>query len=43
MINDHDLLKLLLPEFLVEHLDILKTEQRESELHIHVEENNSIP
>lgn len=43
MISDHDLLKLLLPEFLVEHFDITKAEQQDAELHIFFEEKNSIP
>lgn len=43
MLSDHELLKLLLPEFLVEHFDILKAETRDAELHIYFEEKNSIP
>ncbi|MFS4469900.1 transposase [Chryseobacterium sp. T20] len=42
MISDHELLKLLLPEFLVEHFDITKAEQHNTELHIYFEEKNII-
>ncbi|UHO36685.1 transposase [Chryseobacterium capnotolerans] len=43
MLSDHELLKLLLPEFLVENFDILKAEEHNGELHIYFEEKNSIP
>lgn len=43
MLSDHELLKLLLPEFLVEHFDILKAETHDAELHIYFEEKSSIP
>ncbi|CAH0168458.1 transposase [Chryseobacterium sp. Bi04] len=43
MLSDHELLKLLLPEFLVEHFDITKAEQHDAELHIYFEEKSSIP
>ena len=43
MLSDHELLKLLLPEFLVEYFDILKAEDHNGELHIYFEEKNSIP
>ncbi|PXW11141.1 hypothetical protein C8D70_112143, partial [Chryseobacterium sp. CBTAP 102] len=43
MLSDHELLKLLLPEFLVQHFDILKAEPYDAELHIYFEEKNSIP
>ena len=38
MLSDHELLKLLLPEFLVEHFDILNAEPHDAELHIYFEE-----
>lgn len=43
MINDQELLKLLLPEFLVEHFDITKAETLQTELHIYFEEKALIP
>ncbi len=43
MVSDHELLKLLLPEFLVEHFDILKAQTHDAELHIYFEEKNVIP
>ena len=38
MLSDQDLLKLLLPEFLVQHFDILNAEPHDAELHIYFEE-----
>jgi len=38
-----DLVKLLLPDFLVEHFDIIKVEEIEGVLHIDFEEKNIIP
>lgn len=38
-----ELVKLLLPDFLVEHFDILKAEEIEGILHIEFEEKNIIP
>ncbi|WP_185209150.1 transposase [Chryseobacterium sp. C3] len=43
MLSDQELLKLLLPEFLVEHFDILKAETHDAELHLYFEEKSSIP
>ncbi|MGH1516558.1 ISAon1 family transposase N-terminal region protein [Chryseobacterium sp. JK1] len=43
MVSDHELLKLLLPEFLVEHFDIIKFQDHNGELHIYFEEKSSIP
>ncbi|BAP33865.1 uncharacterized protein CHSO_4828 [Chryseobacterium sp. StRB126] len=43
MVRDHELLKLLLPEFLIEHFDIFKAEEYRDELHIYFEEKGSIP
>ncbi|PTT42889.1 transposase [Chryseobacterium sp. HMWF028] len=43
MLSDHELLKLLLPEFLVEHFDIIKAQDYNAELHIYFEEKSSIP
>jgi hypothetical protein len=42
MLSDHDLLQLLLPEFLIEHFDILKAETHDAELHIYFEEKKGI-
>ncbi len=38
-----ELVKLLLPDFLVEHFDILKAEDIKGVLHIEFEEKNIIP
>jgi hypothetical protein len=38
-----DLVKLLLPDFLVDHFTIIKVEEIEGVLHIDFEEKNSIP
>ncbi|REC72593.1 hypothetical protein DRF60_20110 [Chryseobacterium elymi] len=43
MLSDQELLKLLLPEFLVEHFDIIKAQEHNAELHIYFEEKSSIP
>ena len=43
MLSDQELLKLLLPEFLVEHFDIIKAQEHHAELHIYFEEKSSIP
>ena len=43
MLSDQELLKLLLPEFLVEYFDIIKAQEHNAELHIYFEEKNSIP
>lgn len=38
-----DLLKLILPEMLVEHFDLVKSEEHEGKLNLHFEERNVIP
>jgi len=38
-----DLLKLILPSMLVEHFDLLKSEQLENKLNLYFEEKNKIP
>lgn len=43
MENHLELLKLFLPEFLVEHFDITKTEQENETLHLYFEERNKVP
>lgn len=43
MANDTELLKLLLPEYLVEHFDIIKFEEIDGLLHIYFEEKSSRP
>lgn len=43
MINSDEILKLLLPEFLVEYFDITKTEEVNGILHIFFEEKKSPP
>ena len=37
------LLKKMLPEVLVDHFDLIKTEEKGEELHIHFEEKNEVP
>ena len=41
--NYIELLKLILPEILVEHFDIIKTEQKSGQLHLYFEEKNIAP
>ena len=43
MPNDSELLKLLLPEFLITHFEILKFEEENSVLHLYFEEKSSAP
>lgn len=38
-----ELLKLILPEILIEHFDIVKSEQKSEQLHLYFEEKNKIP
>jgi hypothetical protein len=38
-----DLLKLLLPDYLVEYFDVLKVEKKDEELHLFFEEKNQLP
>ena len=43
MLNDSELLKLLLPEYLIEYFGIIKFEEENKILHIYFEEKNSAP
>jgi hypothetical protein len=43
MPNESELLKLLLPEFLITHFEILKFEEENSVLHLYFEEKNEVP
>ena len=43
MLNDSELLKLLLPEYLIEYFDILKFEEKDKVLHLYFEEKDTIP
>ena len=43
MLNETELLKLLLPEFLIDHFEIVKFEEENKVLHIYFEEKNTIP
>ena len=43
MVNSDEILKLLLPEFLVEFFAIMRAEQKDGILHIYFEEKNVIP
>lgn len=43
MPNESELLKLLLPEFLITHFEILKFEEENSILHLYFEEKNTVP
>ncbi|AZI53860.1 transposase [Epilithonimonas vandammei] len=43
MFTSPELLKLLLPEYLVAYFDIVKFEEKERQLHIYFEEKNTIP
>jgi len=43
MPNESELLKLLLPEFLITHFEILKFEEENSVLHLYFEEKNTVP
>ena len=43
MSQDQELLKLLLPEYLVAYFDFAKSEEKEGLLHLYFEEENSIP
>ena len=38
-----DLLKLLLPDYLVEYFDVLKVDKKDEELHLFFEEKNQLP
>lgn len=43
MENYLDLLKLILPVFLVDHFDLISSEQKGEHLHLYFEEKSSIP
>lgn len=43
MVNETEILKLLLPEFLVDHFDIVKYAEENKILHINFEEKSTIP
>lgn len=43
MINSFELLKLLLPEFLIEHFEVIKFEEIDKILHLYFEEKITIP
>ena len=43
MLNDSELLKLLLPEYLIEYFDIIKFEEKDKVLHLYFEEKDTIP
>ena len=43
MLNDAELLKLFLPELLIEYFEIVKFEEENKILHIYFEEKNTVP
>ena len=43
MVNSYEILRLLLPELLVEHFDITDLEEKDSTLHISFAEKSDIP
>ena len=43
MLNESELLKLLLPEFLIEYFEIVKFGEENKVLHIYFEEKNTVP
>ena len=43
MDNYIELLKLILPEFLVQHFDLVKTDKKNEVMHLYFEERNVIP
>jgi len=43
MLNEQELLKFLLPPYLVDYFDIVKFEEKEGLLHLYFEEKNTIP
>ena len=43
MVNEQDLLKFLLPEYLVDYFDIVKFEEIDGLLHLYFEEKNTPP
>lgn len=43
MLNDAELLKLFLPELLIEHFEIVKVEEENKILHLYFDEKNTAP
>ncbi|SUX48752.1 ISAon1 family transposase N-terminal region protein [Chryseobacterium indoltheticum] len=43
MLNDAELLKLFLPELLIEHFEIVKVEEENKILHLYFDEKNTTP
>jgi hypothetical protein len=43
MLNDDELLKLFLPELLIEHFEIVKVEEENKILHLYFNEKNTAP
>jgi hypothetical protein len=43
MLSEQELLKFLLPEYLVEYFNITKIEEKEGLLHLYFEEKNNVP
>jgi len=43
MFQEHELLKFLLPPYLVEYFDIVKIEEKDGLLHLYFEEKNTVP
>ncbi|MCQ4140803.1 transposase [Chryseobacterium sp. EO14] len=43
MLSEQELLKFLLPPYLVDYFDIVKFEEKEGLLHLYFEEKNTIP
>lgn len=43
MLNDAEILKLFLPELLIEHFEMMKFEEENKILHIYFEEKNTVP
>lgn len=43
MLNETELLKLLLPEYLINHFEIVKFEEKDKILHLYFEEKSTIP
>lgn len=43
MINDAELLKLLLPEYLINYFDIVKFKEKDKILHLYFEEKSTVP
>lgn len=43
MLNDAELLRLFLPELLIEHFEVVKFEEANKILHIYFEEKNTVP